>query len=196
MAIENMGVPFPTEAGFLYSVVEVRAGRLSFLTAFLVINLGHLVGSGISYLLGRYSNNALARRWQRSRKMQQVRLTLENWYARYGPWTLLLGRLVGYVRPFSSFVAGLGKVNWKPFCLWTSLGTLIINSFCWLATATMVQVWSTYPHRRWVVGAVFAFFTLGLFLYGLAHGGVHYWKRRQQKDKPADGRLAPQQDSP
>lgn len=187
MTLENMGVPIPTAAGFLYAVLEVQAGRQSFAWAFTIINLGHLVGSGISYLLGRYSNNAVARRWQRSQKMQQVRVTLENWYARYGPWTLLLGRLVGYVRPFSSFVAGLGKVGWKPFGFWTLLGTLIINSCCWLVTATTVRLWITHPQWRWFVGIILLLFTVGLFLYGLAYGATRQWQRwrRQRVPVPA-----------
>ena len=40
----------------------------------------------------------------------KARDTLQHWYTRYGPVTIVAGRLLGHVRPWASLVAGMAHV--------------------------------------------------------------------------------------
>ena len=66
MVIENLGVPFPTELGFLTAQGLVSAGYASYVSAFLVITAGHLFGAGVTYYSGRAGHGYLVNRFSHS----------------------------------------------------------------------------------------------------------------------------------
>jgi membrane-associated protein len=163
IAIENMGVPWPTELAFIVAVDLVRVGRLPYWAAVAVITLGHLVGSGISYALGRAGDNVLVRRFQRSERVQGARKWLHEWYSKHGALTVFVARLVGQVRPWASVAAGLANVRPGPFAFWTTLGSLLYTVITLELTRVGFHFWDAYPRLR-IAGVV----ALMLIFYGAA----------------------------
>jgi membrane protein DedA with SNARE-associated domain len=183
MVIENAGVPFPTELGFITAHGLIVSGATSYPVAFAWIAAGHLVGSGISFYLGRATDSALARRLAERRSVMHARAKLQGWYARYGALTVLFGRLVGHVRPWASFVAGLSQVPAGTFWLWTVIGSLIFTAAAMWVTAVGWQFWLT--HAQWrtplIVGMMVLFY--GLPAYKLAEHFIKRHRRRAQHQK-------------
>jgi len=165
MAVENLGVPWPTEAGFLAAQGLVRAKAVNYWWAYTVITLGHLFGAGVSYYLGRAGDSAFARHFTHSPRLMRARDRLQHWYERYGPFTLLFGRLVGQVRPWASIVAGMARVPQTTFWLWTVIGSLIYTAIAMWMTAWGWGLWEKYPQIRTpgVVGVLLVFYGLALY---------------------------------
>lgn len=181
MLVENLGVPFPTELGFLTAHSLVVSGAVPYWIAFLWIVSGHLLGAGVSFYLGRATGSALTRRLSEKPGVMRAREKLEGWYARYGALTVLFGRLEGHVRPWASFIAGLSQVRTSTFWLWTVIGSCIFTAVTMWVTAVGWQFWAT--HAAWripiVIGVLLIFY--GLPVYKLVEHLVRSWRRRREK---------------
>lgn len=180
MAIESGGVPFPTELGFIAAQGLITSHDKSWWEAYAWIVMGHLVGAGFSYHLGRASDSALARYLAHKRGVMHTCEWLQRWYTRYGALTVLAGRLIGHVRPWASFAAGLSRVPETTFWLWTVLGTLVFTAVTMWITAVGWQFCMT--HAAWrmpvIVGMLVVFY--GLPAYKLVEHLVRRYQRRRQ----------------
>ncbi|NPV48451.1 MAG: hypothetical protein HPY69_16045 [Armatimonadetes bacterium] len=179
MAAESAGAPVPTGLGFAVAEGLIGAGAVSWWGAFLWINAGHLVGAGASYYLGRASDNALARFLAHRQGFMDARAQMQRWYHKYGPLAILFGRLVGHVRPWASFVAGLAAVPLPQFCLWTVVGTAAYTAVTMWLTAYGWQFWMAHPDWRvpLVVGTLVLFY--GLPLAKLLHHLILRYRRHR-----------------
>jgi membrane protein DedA with SNARE-associated domain len=74
----------------------------------------------------------------------------DRWFERYGDWTVFFSRLLPVVRTFIALPAGIARMNFLRFNIYTFLGSL---PWCWvLAYAGMKlgERWTTlrmYFHR-------------------------------------------------
>lgn len=126
MVIENMGVPFPTEASYLWAVAMIERGY-SYLLLFSVLTAGHLVGAIAAYFIGYWGEGVLARRFIEKPAYTKASDWLQKWFARYGSLTIFATRLIGWVRPWSSLAAGFAHIGFAQFLFWTIVGTLLFN---------------------------------------------------------------------
>ena len=128
MAVESAGIPFPSElimplAGWM--LVEAKGGGwpLLFLAGFYGA-LGNLLGSWVAYwvslkggrpLLLKYGKYVLLTRHEIERT--------EAWFARYGEWAVFFSRLLPVVRTFISIPAGIARMNFWKFSVYTFAGS-------------------------------------------------------------------------
>ena len=128
MAVESAGIPFPSElimplAGWM--LVEAKGGGwpLLFLAGFYGA-LGNLLGSWVAYwvslkggrpLLLKYGKYVLLNRHEIERT--------EAWFARYGEWAVFFSRLLPVVRTFISIPAGIARMNFWKFSVYTFAGS-------------------------------------------------------------------------
>jgi membrane protein DedA with SNARE-associated domain len=180
MVAESAGAPFPTELGFITAQGLIVAHATTYWAAFVWIASGHLVGSAISFYLGRATGNALSRRLAKRPSVMHAREKLQVWYTRYGALTILFGRLVGQVRPWASFVAGLSQVPQLTFWVWTVVGTVAFTAITMWVTAVGMQFWLAHP--QWgtplIVGMLVIFY--GLPAYKLVEHLIKRYRRRKQ----------------
>ena len=92
---------------------ERRRARLYgylFMSPWLLGFVGLFLGPKV--LSGKFS------RWLNPAHLKRT----EDFYAKYGPMTIILARFVPIVRTFAPFVAGVGKMNYGKFLLYNILG--------------------------------------------------------------------------
>jgi membrane protein DedA with SNARE-associated domain len=185
MFVENIGVPFPTELGYIAAQGLIVTHIVPLWWAYVVIVLGHLCGAAVTYHAGRASHTALGRWFTHRPSLMQARDKLQKWYARFGPLTLLFGRLVGQVRPWSSLVAGMANVPPGVFWLWTVIGTLLYCVLAMYVTVMGFHIWERFPALRvpLIVGVVVVFY--GSMLYALIHRWISRHLRRRQREREA-----------
>lgn len=172
MLIENLGVPFPVEASYILAAALIRQGH-SYALMLTLLTGGHLTGSILAYGLGRWGENWLTNRWRHKASFMEVSEAVQRWYARYGSITVFATRFIGYVRPWSSLVAGFAGIEWMPFIGWTFIGTLLFN--------VIVLKFTLYFLHWWIhFGSLFRYISIGLFLLSFSAVFLvrHYWKHR------------------
>lgn len=165
MTLENLGLPIPTEAGFLVARDLINKRIIHLAAALLIITLGHLVGSLISYWIGMRGRHWLITRFKNNKRLIKAENKLTRWYSKYGLAAVLLGRFVGYVRPWASFLAGLAKVSFWPFFWLTLIGSLIWNYFQMLFTQVLILFWQRYAYLHITIGIVLFLSFFGFIIY-------------------------------
>lgn len=112
-----MILPF---GGFL-----VSQGRLDFLVAALAGTIGGTIGSIASYLLGLIGGRPVLLRYGRYIGINEKKLAVaDHWFYRYGEATVFFTRFMPVIRTFISLPAGISKMNFKRFVIYTFLGSL------------------------------------------------------------------------
>lgn len=171
MAIESACIPLPSEiimpfSGYLVFRGDFELYRVGFAGA-----LGCVVGSIPAYYLGLYGGRPLIERYGKYILISHRDLDLADcWFDRWGDWAIFFSRLLPVVRTFISFPAGVARMNFLRFVIYT-----LIGSFPWCLGLAYVgmklgQNWNTlgaYFHRFDIIIGVFI--ALGVAYYVWHH---------------------------
>ena len=140
MFLENVFPPIPSEivlplAGTLTvsSDPEV-APQFNIISVILWATLGSFLGAWIWYWVGYLiSEDRVRRLLQKIGKFIMITEkdldTALDWFGKYGEWCVFFGRMVPIIRTLISVPAGLSKMHWLKFSLFTVAGTMIWNIF-------------------------------------------------------------------
>lgn len=128
MMLESIIFPLPSEiilplAGFL-----VSQGLLNFWLVVLAATIGSVIGSGISYEIGRFGGRPFLVKYGRFFLLNEQRLRkTDEWFNKHGEGTVLVSRLLPITRYFISIPAGIARMDRRKFFLYTAIGAFIWN---------------------------------------------------------------------
>ncbi|HWE14478.1 MAG TPA: DedA family protein [Solirubrobacteraceae bacterium] len=125
MLAESACIPIPSEATMLFAGFAVAQGRFSLLEITAAGVAGNLVGSWLSYWVGYYGRMELVERHARRLHVNQRHLAwADRWFARYGEATAFFTRVLPLIRTFISLPAGVARMPFMRFTLFTLLGCI------------------------------------------------------------------------
>ena len=142
MTLESACIPAPSEAIMLFAGFAVSAGTISIpaLTLFgqtissqtmslLAIVaagvLGNILGSWIAYAVGLYGGRPFIDRYGKYVLLRHHHLDLaERWFDRWGAPAVFFSRMLPIVRTFISLPAGVARMPFWKFTLYTALGCI------------------------------------------------------------------------
>ena len=158
MLLESMLIPIPSEITMPFAGYLITTGSMSFVPVVLVGALGNLVGSWIGYAIGYFLEETII--LTLIRKYGKFILISTNeynhslkWFNKFGDKITFFTRIIPAVRTFISLPAGLAKMNFWKFSIYTFLGSLI-----WSAVLTYIGV---YLGNKWdSIGVYFHKFDL------------------------------------
>jgi membrane protein DedA with SNARE-associated domain len=88
--------------------------------------LGYLVGAWVGWWIGLHGGRPLLTRHGRWLHLDAAKLDrAEGWFARWGDWGVLLGRITPVLRSFVSIPAGVFEVRLGRYTLMTLIGSAI-----------------------------------------------------------------------
>ncbi|MBD7908734.1 DedA family protein [Sporosarcina gallistercoris] len=131
--VENLFPPIPSELILTFSGFLVASHGLSMGWMIVAATTGSVIGAMMLYGIGMFLDvPRLERltdrygRWLRL-KRKDIRRA-DAWFHKYGPWTVLICRVIPLVRSLISIPAGMSGMNFPLFILLTTLGSLVWNS--------------------------------------------------------------------
>ncbi|WP_284246191.1 DedA family protein [Thalassotalea insulae] len=142
MAIESSFIPFPSEiviipAGFMAARGEFYPGTdIEYAVALIVLGgvAGSLIGASINYFLSLKLGRPFLYRWGKYFFIDSDKLKrAESIFCQYGDLATFVCRLIPVVRQLISIPAGISKMNFYRFSIFTSLGSCI-----WVVILTVV----------------------------------------------------------
>ena len=125
MLLESACIPIPSEATMLFAGFAVSTGDMSLLGITVAGVAGNVVGSWAAYAVGLYGGRPFIDKYGKYIFLRHHHVELaERWFARYGPATVFFSRLLPIVRTFISLPAGIGKMPFWKFTLYTTAGCI------------------------------------------------------------------------
>jgi membrane protein DedA with SNARE-associated domain len=126
MALGSTPVPLPAEVVVPPAAFLAAQGRLNLVGVILASTLGAYLGAAMMYWLSRWLGRPLVVRFGRfilfsPKKLEEA----EHWLARYEAGGIFFARLLPGVRHLISIPAGIVRMNFAVFSLWTAIGSAI-----------------------------------------------------------------------
>jgi len=87
------------------------------------LTIAGIIGDTVNYHIGKYLGPKVFRENSRFFKMQYLTQTQE-FYSRWGAFTIVAARFAPIVRTFAPFVAGIGSMNYKKFLAFNVFGAV------------------------------------------------------------------------
>jgi membrane protein DedA with SNARE-associated domain len=180
MLAESACIPFPSEVTMLVGGWYAADGRLDFFWVGTAGVLGNLVGSWIAYGVGRTMGRGVLDRYGKYVLIRTHDIDkAEVWWEKYGEAATFFSRLLPVIRTFISLPAGIARMPFWKFTIYTFLGCIP-----WTFALTYVGV---LVEDNWET--VFAYFDLPTLIIGLlvlSVAGWWYLRRRRQASSISD----------
>jgi membrane protein DedA with SNARE-associated domain len=125
MVLESACIPVPSEATMLFAGFRVAEGEYSLFAAVAVGSLANLVGSWLAYGLGYYGRVDILEKHGKKLHIKKSHLEwADRWFERHGDATVFFTRMLPIIRTFISLPAGIARMPFWRFSLFTLLGCI------------------------------------------------------------------------
>ncbi|WP_195575659.1 DedA family protein [Paenibacillus sp. 1001270B_150601_E10] len=183
ITVENVFPPIPSELILTFGGFMTTYTELTLTGVIVIATLGSVAGAIILYWLGYVLRierlELIVDRYGHILRLKREDLHKANaWFDRFGYWTVLFCRMVPLIRSLISIPAGMAKMNFWLFLLFTTIGSLIWNIILVSLGAAVggswekiVEVMDVYSNITYAVIAI-AFI-----------GGVFWFYRKRKKQK-------------
>ncbi len=126
--LESAAIPIPSEIVLPFAGFLVASGQFLFWPAVLLATLGNIVGSAILFWVGISGGRWILEKYGKYVFIHDKEIEKgDAWFARHGVKAVFWGRMMPIVRTFISLPAGVNKMNFKKFLVFTSFGALPWN---------------------------------------------------------------------
>ena len=143
MTLESALIPIPSEIVLPFAGFLASTGEMNIWIVVLVSTLANLAGSIIAYYIGKHLGRPFVEKYGKYLLLNTGHLQLiENWFKKYGNLTVLFSRMMPLIRTYNALPAGMGKMNFPMFCLYTVIGSIPWNLALVLLGWVLKQNWA------------------------------------------------------
>ncbi len=182
MAIESSLFPLPSEivippAAYWAHTHEIPLGMVGIIIAG---TIGSWFGATVMYWASRWAGRPLVMRFGRYAFISSAKVEgAERWAAHYGSMGIFISRLLPVVRHLIGIPAGIVRMDYKKFSLYTLLGSAIWCAvLCWVGVKAgndeKLMAGEMHAITLWLGGAM-------LVLGGLYYFFVHKQMKAEKK---------------
>ena len=184
MTLESACIPIPSEPTMLFAGFNVDQGTYSFAAAVSVAVAANVVGSWIAYGVGRFGRYELIQEHGKWLHITPARLEqAERWFEKYGGAAVFFSRMLPIVRTFISLPAGVAKMPFGRFTLYTFLGCIPWMAGLVFLGMTVDRNWEKWRDKLHYIDY--------LVIAAIVIGAVWLFIRwRRNRGKPADAQAA------
>ncbi|WP_088042404.1 DedA family protein [Bacillus sp. EAC] len=146
IALENIFPPIPSEVILTFGGFMTTQSSLTKIGVIFYSTLGSIVGAiilyGIGTLLDVKKLERIVAKWGHFLRLTKKDIHKANdWFSKYGVWTVFFCRLIPLIRSLISIPAGMSRMNFWTFLLFTLLGSLIWNTILVYVGASVGASW-------------------------------------------------------
>lgn len=133
MMLESTVVPVPSELVVSPAAYHAAGGHLNIFLVVLFATIGACIGASINYVAGYYLGRPVIykfanSKWGRMCLLNEEKLIKsENYFNNHGMVATITGRLLIGIRHLISIPAGLARMNYWKFLLYTAIGAGLWN---------------------------------------------------------------------
>jgi membrane protein DedA with SNARE-associated domain len=166
MMLESALIPIPSEVVIPFAGFLAYMGEMNIWLIVLVSSLANLTGSIIIYFVGMYLGRGFIERYGKYvlLNMEHLRM-VENWFEKYGSLTVLFSRMLPLVRTVNALPAGIGKMNFPKFCIFTFIGSIPWNLALVLVGYKLKENWSILEKYSLYIDILAVFMVAAVIFY-------------------------------
>jgi membrane protein DedA with SNARE-associated domain len=182
MVAESALIPIPSEATMLFAGFNVHEGEYPLWAAVVVGSVANLVGSWIAYAIGYFGRLELLEKHGKFLHVKPSHLAwADRWFERYGAPAVFFGRMLPIVRTFISLPAGIARMPFWKFSVYTFLGCLP-----WVFALTFAGQKAAENWTSWKDSLHYVDYTVAvLIVLGAVYLAVR-WRRNRNRGRAAD----------
>jgi membrane protein DedA with SNARE-associated domain len=170
--LEAACIPIPSEVTFGFAGVLAYQGHLNLVLVIIIGSLAELAGSYASYAVGRVGGKPLVQKLGRYVLVTQGDVDrAERFLAGRGSWAIAVGRMLPFIRAFTSIVAGLVRVPAGRFGVFSLIGTVIYATVLSVIGYQVGHAWGSINHgltiATYILVAIVVIAIVGFVLYRL-----------------------------
>jgi membrane protein DedA with SNARE-associated domain len=194
--LEAMCVPISSELTFLLGGAIASGGvtgthqHPSLLLVIVLGTLAELVGSYVSYGVGRAGGRPLVRRWGKYVLVTEADVArAERFLVGRGVWAVPVARMLPFVRAFASIVAGMVEIPALRFGVLSLIGTLVYVIALSSIGYSLGSEWSKVNHGFTLVSYILVALVV-LAIIGFVAYRLRQFRREAAVGGPSGGRHA------
>ena len=178
MLLESTVVPVPSELVVAPAAYHAASGSLNVFLVVLFATIGAAIGASINYVVALYVGRPVIYKFANSKwgKMcllnQEKVEKSERYFDQHGVVATLTGRLIPGIRHLISIPAGLARMNYWKFLLYTTIGAgawhAILAAMGWYLSTFVPedQLEATIEqYNHYIVGAIVAVVVLAVLYF-------------------------------
>jgi membrane protein DedA with SNARE-associated domain len=163
--LENAGIPVPGETAVLAAGFLASQGYFAIVWVMCLTACAAIIGDNAGFWIGHRWARPWLQRGKRFLFLTPTALALaEDYFHRYGSWTIFFARFITGIRVVGALAAGTAGMHWSRFLVANALGACL-----WASTISLVgyffgQHWQSLEH--WLGrGGLIAFVCAVVFIY-------------------------------
>jgi membrane-associated protein len=134
--------------------------------------LGNLLGYWIGYRAGPVVFDRPNSRLFRPEYVERS----HRFFERFGSWTIILGRFVPIVRTVVTVMAGVGKMRFSLYVLYSAIGAVLWTDGMLLLGRELGKIKFVQDNKGYI-----DYLVIVVVVIGLIPVAVHYWQGRRQR---------------
>lgn len=188
MAIESACIPLPSEIIMPFAGYLVHTGEFSLFWVSFAGAVGCVLGSVLAYWVGIWGGRPFIEKYGKYVLITKHDLDLaDRFFQKYGNTAVFVSRLLPVVRTFISLPAGIARMNFPKFVIYTFFGSLPFCYFLAYIGKKLGENWNTlgvYFHKfDLVIGALIL---IGLVWFVKRHLNI----KKNEKDEKSGAQSA------
>jgi membrane protein DedA with SNARE-associated domain len=192
MVLESACIPIPSEVTMVFGGFLVSRGRLDFFWVGMFGTLANVLGSWLAYWVGLVGGRPLIERWGKYIFLRKHELDrAEVWFEKHGEAAVFVSRLLPVVRTFISLPAGVARMPFVKFTLYTFLGCLPWTFALTWAGFLLGENWETFLKYGEPVSIAIGVILFGVLVWWLVKRARARTRAEQTTD---DEQAAPELD--
>lgn len=182
--LEAACIPISSEITFGFAGVLAYQGHLNLALVIIIGSLAELGGSYASYAVGRVGGKPLVHKLGRYVLVTESDVNrAERFLTGRGAWAVPVGRMLPFVRAFTSIVAGLVRIPAARFGVLSLIGTVIYATVLSVIGYGLGSAWQRVNHGLTIAGyALFAIVVIAIV-------GFVVYRLREFRREAAEGTL-------
>ena len=173
MVLESACLPVPSEVIMLFAGYLVTLDRMSLTEAVVAGTVGNVVGSWIAWGVGMSGGRVLLERHGKYLHITPARLDMaDRWFLQRGERIVLISRCLPIIRTFISLPAGIARMPFWRFTIYTTIGCVP-----WVLALALIGMqvgakWEEWHERLHFLDYIVAAAIIAGFIYLIVR-----WKR-------------------
>lgn len=181
MTIESSFVPFPSEVAMIPAGALANEGKMSFWLAFAAGTAGAWLGATINYIIGFYLGAPVLKKFiEKYGKFVFLKIEhynqAEKYFQENGGKATLIGRFIPGVRQIISLPAGVFKMNFAKFSLFTIIGAGIWNLI-------LLSIGYFFNDKKELILGNLKIFGVVLLAFVIVYFAYHFWAKKKFEKK-------------